>query len=199
LIKDPGFFAWIERHALDLERRSLPAMARLVHRSAQLHLDHIATSGDPFELGSSRPLDFGHWAAHKLEQLSRHELRHGEAVAIGIALDSTYSLLTGRLPAADWRRIVVLLEAVGLPIWHPLVSAPGSNGRPALLAGLAEFREHLGGRLTVMLLERIGSGVEVHEMDDAAVLKGADVLRRRVEGGEVGWDRQTPRTRALVR
>src|SRR5689334_1526389 len=98
LLKDAPFFAWIEHHARELADRSLPAMAHLVHRSAELHLTHIATSGDPFELGSSRPLDFGHWAAHKLEQLSRHELRHGEAVAIGIALDSTYSYLTGSLP-----------------------------------------------------------------------------------------------------
>ena len=106
LLKDAPFFAWIEHHAGDLTDRSLPAMAQLIHRSAELHLNHIATSGDPFELGSSRPLDFGHWAAHKLEQLSNHALRHGEAVAIGIALDSTYSYLTGSLAHADWRRII---------------------------------------------------------------------------------------------
>ena len=189
LLKDPAFFAWIEAHAGDLNERSLPAMARLVHRSAELHLDHIATSGDPFELGSSRPLDFGHWAAHKLEQLSHHELRHGEAVAVGIALDSTYSYLTGSLPHADWRRIVALFETVELPIWHRDMVTPGSGGRPAVLAGLNEFREHLGGRLTIMLLERIGSGFEVHELDEAVLLEASDLLRRRVEGGErEGWE-----------
>jgi 3-dehydroquinate synthase len=189
LLKDAPFFRWIERHADDLNERSLPAMARLVHRSAELHLNHIATSGDPFELGSSRPLDFGHWAAHKLEQLSHHELRHGEAVSIGIALDSTYSYLTGSLPEADWRRIIDLFEAVELPIWHRDMATPGSGGRPAVLAGLEEFREHLGGRLTIMLLERIGSGFEVHELDEAVLLEASDLLRRRVEGGErEGWE-----------
>jgi 3-dehydroquinate synthase len=189
LLKDAPFFSWIEHHASDLHARSLPAMAKLVHRSAQLHLDHIATSGDPFELGSSRPLDFGHWAAHKLEQLSRHELRHGEAVAVGIALDSTYSYLTGSLPHADLRRIVELFEAVELPIWHRDMAMPGSGGRPAVLAGLNEFREHLGGRLTIMLLERIGSGFEVHELDEAVLLEASDLLRRRVEGGDrEGWE-----------
>ena len=79
-------------------------MESVIRRSAALHLAHISASGDPFELTSSRPLDFGHWAAHKLEQLSRHRLRHGEAVAIGMALDSTYSCLSGALPEADWRR-----------------------------------------------------------------------------------------------
>ena len=149
----------------------------MIHRSAELHLQHIATSGDPFELGSSRPLDFGHWAAHKLEQLSHHQLRHGEAVAVGIALDSTYSYLTGSLPHADWLRIVELFEAVRLPIWHPDMATPGGGGRPAVLAGLEEFREHLGGRLTVMLLERIGSGFEVHELDETVLLEASDLLR----------------------
>jgi 3-dehydroquinate synthase len=188
LLKDAAFFGWIEHHAADLNARSLPAMAHLVHRSAELHLDHIATSGDPFELGSSRPLDFGHWAAHKLEQLTHHELRHGEAVSIGIALDSTYSYLTGSLPHADWRRIIALFEAVALPLWHPEMATTGSGGRPAVLAGLEEFREHLGGRLTIMLLERIGSGFEVHELDEAVILEASDLLRRRVRGGAREWE-----------
>jgi 3-dehydroquinate synthase len=189
LLKDAPFFEWIEDHAHDLCDRSLPAMAHMVHRSAELHLDHIATSGDPFELGSSRPLDFGHWAAHKLEQLSHNELRHGEAVAVGIALDSTYSYLTGSLRHADWRRIIELFETVELPIWHADMATPGSAGRPAVLAGLEEFREHLGGRLTVMLLERIGSGFEVHELDEAVLLEASDLLRRRIEGGDrEGWE-----------
>ena len=184
LLKDATFFAWIEQHADDLRERSLPAMASLVHRSAEMHLHHIATSGDPFELGSSRPLDFGHWAAHKLEQLSHYELRHGEAVAIGISLDSTYSYLTGCLPHAHWRRIIELFERVGLPIWAAEMATPDSGGRPAVLAGMEEFREHLGGRLTVMLLERIGSGFEVHELDEAVMLEASDLLRRRGEEGE---------------
>jgi 3-dehydroquinate synthase len=189
LLKDAPFFAWIEHHAADLNDRSLPAMAHLVHRSAELHLNHIATSGDPFELGSSRPLDFGHWAAHKLEQLTNHRLRHGEAVSIGIALDSTYSYLSGSLPHADWLRIIALFETVGLPIWDPDMATPGSGGHPAVLAGLEEFREHLGGRLTIMLLESIGSGFEVHELDEAVLLEASDLLRRRVEGGDrKGWE-----------
>jgi len=197
LLKDAPFFAWIEHHAGDLTGRSLTAMAHMIHRSAELHLQHIATSGDPFELGSSRPLDFGHWAAHKLEQLSHHRLRHGEAVAIGIALDSTYSYLTGSLPHADWLRIIELFEAVRLPIWHPDMATPGGGGRPAVLAGMEEFREHLGGRLTVMLLERIGSGFEVHELDETVLLEASDLLRRRVEEGDREWESTPARVRSL--
>ena len=186
LLRDPAFFAWIEDHARDLADRSLDAMAWLVHRSAELHLHHIAAGGDPFELGSSRPLDFGHWAAHKLEQLSGYGLRHGEAVAIGIALDSTYSYLAGHLAQSDWRRILELFGALSLPTWTPQLESAEDGARPAVLAGMDEFREHLGGRLTVMLLGGIGSPFEVHSLDDAVVLEAARLLRGRAqEGGEI--------------
>lgn len=170
LLKDPAFFAFLEENAAALLARDREAMAWLVYRCAELHLEHIATSGDPFEMGSSRPLDFGHWAAHKLEQLSDYGLRHGEAVAIGLALDATYAHLAGLLPADDWRRILDLIGSVGLPLFAPELATMTPDGRHAILLGLEEFREHLGGQLTIMLLEGIGRGIEVHEMDQRRVL-----------------------------
>jgi 3-dehydroquinate synthase len=128
-------------------------------------------------LGSSRPLDFGHWAAHKLEQLSGSALRHGEAVAIGLALDSTYAFLAGMLPEDDWRRVLGVIAAVGLPLYSPELRILGIDGTRAVLAGLEEFREHLGGRLTIMLLAGIGQGQEVHEMDAARILESIEHLK----------------------
>lgn len=178
LLKDSDFFAYIEAHADALVQRDMDAMQWVVYRCAQLHLEHIATSGDPFELGSSRPLDFGHWAAHKLEQLTNYELRHGEAVAIGIALDSTYAYLKGMLPQADWERIINLFVALKLAVYVPELSNDLHDPTTprSLLAGLNEFREHLGGQLTIMLLSAIGRGVEVHEMDQAVLIKSIGML-----------------------
>ena len=119
LIKDRAFFDFLESQAAALKARDLVAMEQVIRRCAVLHLSHIASGGDPFELGSSRPLDFGHWSAHKLEQLTDHRLGHGEAVAIGIALDTTYSYLAGFLPEDDWRRIISLLPALGLSVYVP--------------------------------------------------------------------------------
>lgn len=144
----------------------MKAMQYLVHRCAAMHMEHIAGK-DPFETGSSRPLDFGHWSAHKLEQLSNFSVRHGEAVAIGIALDTLYSHLSGRLSMPEAMRIINLIEAVGLPISHTLLQS--NQERNLLLDGLNEFREHLGGRLTIMLLRAIGKGEEVNEIDSALV------------------------------
>ena len=179
LIKDPDFFAHIERNAAKLVGRDQAAMEDVVRHSAALHLSHIATAGDPFEQSSSRPLDFGHWAAHKLEQLSRHRLRHGEAVAIGIALDSTYSYLSGSLDEKEWRRIIALLRALNLAVSAPeleeTLDDPGHSR--SVLAGLDEFREHLGGRLTIMLLRSIGDAFDVHEIDPGVMIRSIETLR----------------------
>ncbi len=163
-IRDRAFFDEIERDASKLAAFEAGPMKRLIFRSAELHLNHIASSGDPFEFGSARPLDFGHWAAHKLEQLSEYQLRHGEAVAVGIALDVVYARDMGLLPAPAAERIIRLLEALGFELFANELLNVDKDGQLMVLKGMEEFREHLGGELTITLLEEIGRGVEVHEM-----------------------------------
>ena len=181
LIKDHTFFQFIEEHAERLMAREMLSMEQVVRRSAALHLQHIATGGDPFEQGSSRPLDFGHWAAHKLERLTNHQLRHGEAVAIGLALDTTYSHLSGFLAENDWRRVIGLLRLLGLAVYAPELTTRIGD-QPAILKGLEEFREHLGGRLTIMLLRAIGVPFDAHEIDKGVMLGSVEVLRSIEQG-----------------
>ncbi|HEY2387392.1 MAG TPA: 3-dehydroquinate synthase [Candidatus Binatia bacterium] len=168
LIRDAAFFRWLESSADALARGDRESLETLIRRCAELHLRHIATSGDPFELGSARPLDFGHWAAHKLESMTRHRLRHGEAVAIGLAMDATYAELAGVCDTATGAAVRTLLARLGLPLWDEALDTV-SGRRRVVLDGLAEFREHLGGELTITLLRAVGEGVEVHRMDDALI------------------------------
>jgi 3-dehydroquinate synthase len=163
LIRDASFFHWMVDHAAALAAFETEAVEELIMRCAELHLAHLAQGGDPFEQGNARPLDFGHWAAHKLELMSRYALRHGEAVAIGIALDSAYSVEVGLLEARDHAAIVRLLGALGLPTSHALLDDP------AILEGLAEFREHLGGELCIPLLRGLGAVVDTGEMSEVIV------------------------------
>jgi len=167
LLRDPAFFGWIEQNAVRLRAREAEPTQWLVRRSAELHLAHICAGGDPFELGSARPLDFGHWSAHRLELLSDHALRHGEAVAIGMALDTRYAVLAGLLDAASAERVQQVIRAVGLPTWHPALELVDASGVPEVLRGLDDFREHLGGSLSITMLREVGFGAEVHEVDIA--------------------------------
>jgi len=179
LIRDRTFFQWLRRESAALAACEMGAVAELVRRSAELHLTHIASSGDPFELGSSRPLDFGHWAAHKLESMTNHRLRHGEAVAIGIALDTLYSAAEGlcREEVAD--AVLDTFDRIGLAVWDEALEERIVGQRPRILEGLEEFREHLGGELTLTMLRDIGDAIEVHEVDEPLMLSCLDVLRAR--------------------
>ncbi len=179
LIKDANFFDFISTHTQVLAQRDMDTMQQLIYRCAQLHLQHIATSGDPFEMGSSRPLDFGHWAAHRLEHLTNYSLRHGEAVAIGIALDSTYSYLIGMLSRLEWRQILKTLVELGFKLYVPEMAAQPNklDSSRCLFRGLTEFREHLGGELTLTLLQGIGKGFEVHEVDVSIYMQAISILR----------------------
>jgi 3-dehydroquinate synthase len=179
LIRDPEFFAWIEQQADALARFEPNVLDAMISRCAKLHMRQIMHGGDPFEQGSARPLDFGHWTAHKLEGLTRHELRHGEAVAIGIALDTRYSVIAGLLSEGSDVRVASLLAGLGFRLWHDALDLRDHRRHRRVLEGLAEFQEHLGGELTITLLESIGRGVEVHAIESALVDQSIRWLRSR--------------------
>jgi 3-dehydroquinate synthase len=175
LVRDAAFFELLERDAEALARPDWDAVDRAVQRCARLHLEHIESGGDPFEMGSARPLDFGHWAAHRMEQLSGGALRHGRAVAVGMALDACYAQRTGHLSPAERERVLGALRRAGLPTRHELLADLDS-----VLEGLRQFQEHLGGPLTVTLPHGIGARVEVHTMDEALLRECAqDLLEER--------------------
>lgn len=179
LLRDRVLFEQLERDSERIRRRDMAASVPVIQRCAELHLEHIVRGGDPFESREARPLDFGHWAAHKLEQLTHFELTHGEAVAIGVALDAVYSSEIGWLPKRESVRVVRCLHRLGLPTSHPLLRDPG------LPSGLEEFREHLGGELTITLLQAIGQPKDTNQMSYDAILRSIEAIEREVGNGRL--------------
>lgn len=165
LVKDAIFFDWLESNATSLAAGDIDLLAEAVKRSALLHVQHIAYGGDPFEQGSSRPLDFGHWIAHQLESISQHQLSHSDAVSIGMATDCRYASHMGWLSVASCSRIITLLEKLDLPTSHPLLVQRNSDNSLSIIEGLSRFREHLGGDLTLLMLSDIGQTLHIHEID----------------------------------
>jgi len=166
VIKDKAFFHFLCENATRFAQRDASAMRRLIQRCAELHLDHIRSSGDPFELGHARPLDFGHWAAHKLEQMTGYRLSHGQAVAIGMAMDAGYAVEKGLLDPSDYQALIEGLEMSGFILWVKELGRRLGDGRFEIFGGLDEFREHLGGELCVTLPDGLGRKIEVHQMDE---------------------------------
>lgn len=178
IIKDEAFFAWLAGHAAALRARDEAAMEHLVRRCAELHLEHIRSNGDPFEFGQARPLDFGHWAAHRLETMSSYKVSHGQAVAIGVALDSAYAWQRGWLTAQEFEAIHLGLATAGFTLWHDLLERRGGSGLD-LLQGLRDFQEHLGGDLCVTMPQGVGRKFEIHDVETEGVEAALRILKER--------------------
>ena len=183
LLKSEADFAALCRLAGRIKRREFAAYWPTLKASCLWHLKHITAGGDPFEALEARPLDFGHWSAHRLEPLSGYAVRHGEAVGIGVALDVIHSELVHGLPAGDADRVLDCLAGLGLPLSHPLLADADE-----LLRGLEEFRQHLGGRLTVTMLAGVGAPRDVHAVDPAAMRQAIRTLSREAQARRATWE-----------
>lgn len=161
LLKDRTLFESICDNAAQIRQRDMSIAGPVIEESAIHHLNHITKGGDPFEALEARPLDYGHWSAHKLEVMTDFALRHGEAVGIGVAVDTVYSSMVHGLPQSDADRVLHCLANLGLPLDHPSL-----HETDELFAGMEEFRQHLGGRLTLTMLRGVGDPIEVHEVDE---------------------------------
>jgi 3-dehydroquinate synthase len=171
MIADSKFFDWLLSESAQLAERNELSMIKLVRRSAELHTTHIATSGDPFEMGSARPLDFGHWTAHKLESMTDGELRHGEAVGIGLLIDTLYAAETGLLDHSVFESLKSAFETMKLPLFHKALLEKKQSGELAVLDGIEDFREHLGGILHVTLPNGIGRKIEISSLKREIITK----------------------------
>jgi len=172
LLKDRSMFDRLCALAPSIAERDMRAAGPVIRASAIWHLRHITQGGDPFEMQQARPLDYGHWSAHKLEPLSDYGLRHGEAVAIGVAIDTVYSSLVHGLPADDAQRVLQCLADMGFELDHPLLA-----DKRTLYQGMEEFRQHLGGQLTLTMLRGVGQPIDVHDVELAAMGQAIDRVR----------------------
>lgn len=171
LLKEPELFDDLCRHAGQIPDRDPEINESIIRRSAVHHLNHITRGGDPFEALEARPLDYGHWSAHKLEVMTGFGLRHGEAVGIGVAVDTVYSSLVHGLAESDAGRVLKCLADMGLPLDHPALHETNE-----LFAGLEEFRQHLGGRLTITMLDGIGKPIDVHEINEVSMRRAIEIV-----------------------
>jgi 3-dehydroquinate synthase len=178
IIRDAEFFDYLCDNAEQYPARDFQAMQVLVHRCAEMHLEHIRTNGDPFEYGTARPLDFGHWSAHKLELMSGFRVSHGEAVATGVLLDSIYAQRQGWITVEEKQRIATGLRRSGFQLWFDELDQRHPSGDRVVFDGLRDFQEHLGGDLCVTYPRGLGARFEVSQIDLALMEEAVQELKR---------------------
>lgn len=158
MIKDADFFQFLQNKAASIMKGDFQALEKLIHDSAVIHANHIATNGDPFEYGSARPLDFGHWAAHKIEMLSKGTVPHGIAVGMGMLIDTLYAVNMNIAQKDTFLKLRQVLADFQMPFHKQYLHR-------RLLKGISDFQQHIGGELNITLVPSIGNKIEVNDID----------------------------------
>jgi 3-dehydroquinate synthase len=164
-IRDPAFFAWLERHVEPLLARDPAALAEAVERSCRHKAAIVAR--DEYEQGERALLNFGHTFGHALETASGYgELLHGEAVAIGMVMAARLAAALGHAPPEDAERLAHLLARLGLPLF------PRGPVDPQQLLDLMRLdKKTVSGKLRLILWRGLGRAEAMSGVADADILR----------------------------
>ncbi|MCZ6742249.1 MAG: 3-dehydroquinate synthase [Alphaproteobacteria bacterium] len=179
LIRDAGFFGWLEEHGAALIEGDVAARMEAVARSCRAKAEVVAA--DEVEHGERALLNLGHTFGHAMETEIgfSDRLLHGEAVAIGMVLAFELSAQLGLCPKADARRLRAHLDAVGLP-----ADAAGYGfTADALIAHMHHDKKVRGGQITFILAHGIGEAVIAPDVDLGVVER---LLTRTLAAHRVG-------------
>jgi 3-dehydroquinate synthase len=170
MIADRGFFEWQIANHRHIGQRDPQTLEALIERNCSIKAEVVA--GDEREAGPRMVLNLGHTVGHAFEAEMEYELRHGECVALGILAASLIAAHRGTFPSTGHERLVVLLQAYGLPTRLP---------RPvtveAVLARLAHDKKVRGGRRNFVLPTAIGEVQIVGDVQDAEIAHAAESLQ----------------------
>lgn len=180
IIKNGSFLRYLVTNAGKLKKRNEKVMEFMIFNCARLHANHIVKGKDPFEINSSRPLDFGHWSAHYLEVLTDYKLRHGEAVAIGIVLDMIIAKNRGLVSKKESQFVIRGLKNCGFKLWHPVLETREKNNSLGIYRGLELFRQHLGGKLTLIMPAHLGKMRQINNVLHNEVEKAVQEMKNEI-------------------
>ena len=176
VIMDEPFFAWLEEHVDQLNTRSPQALRHIVKRSCELKA-RVVTEDERETSGRRAILNYGHTFAHAFEALSDYsKLRHGEAVAIGMAYAGRFAEELERVPSEFNTRQNALIESLKLPITLPQECRFAASD---VLDRMKLDKKTVGNKLRFLLPTKIGHVEVVKDCDEASVLKTLDATLRR--------------------
>jgi len=119
---------------------------------------------DPYEAGFRAALNYGHTVGHGVELVSNFRIRHGEAVSIGMVVESKLAEIIGLASGGLSKEIAKSLESIGLP-----VSIPPELDKAEIIAAMKRDKKVAGGRVKFALPAAIGDmrvGIQVEHWDD---------------------------------
>ncbi len=158
IIRDASLVDWIEDNAPALRVREPRATSWLVRRCCEIKAEVVAA--DEREGGLRAILNFGHTVGHALETALGHgSLRHGEAVAVGMVVETRFALTMGWCEESEIEaRLVRVFRCLGLPVLLPRqpLEAVGSRFREKLERAVGMDKKNVRGRLNLVAPTRVG-------------------------------------------
>lgn len=181
VLGDAGFFDWLEANHADVFSGGA-ARERAIAESCRAKAAVVAR--DERETGDRALLNLGHTFGHALEAATgfSDRLFHGEGVSVGMVLAAEFSAHLNMLPASDAARVQHHLASVGLPTRLQDIAGFRQEGladADTLMALMAQDKKVKRGRLTFILLEKIGKAVIVNDVDPPTV---RDFLQAKLSG-----------------
>jgi 3-dehydroquinate synthase len=163
LIRDAGFFGWLEANIEALLAREDEALAYAIERSCRNKAEVVAA--DELEGGQRALLNLGHTFGHAIETGAGYgEWLHGEAVAAGMCMAADLSNRMGWLSGASVARIYALIERAQLPL-----NAPSALNARQLRELMSVDKKVKQGRLRLVLLQDIGRAVLTSDFPQQAL------------------------------
>lgn len=157
MLGDEKLWAYLEDHTAELLRRDGEALYRIVTACCRLKAQVVQL--DEKETGHRRILNLGHTVGHALERLSSYQLRHGDAVAIGLVAAAKLAVALGQLEEETLARLEKLCRTWALPVRIPPGFAP-----EALVEAMRTDKKVIRGRLHFILPVRIGEVLEYQDL-----------------------------------
>ncbi len=170
MIADPGLFAQLEQGLVANSDRDKESVVRSIRRAVQVKVDIVVR--DPFELGERAILNLGHTFGHALEKVTNYELRHGEAVAIGLICATRLAENRGWCEPGLTARVRSLVQSVGLPD-----RVPGALPAEAIAAKMQDDKKRIDGQWRLILPRAIGQVEIAGDVGRQEVLAVLEQLR----------------------
>jgi len=167
VIADADYFEEVAGAAPDIVgggRAAAAAIERIVVRSIAIKADVVKR--DEREGGLRKTLNFGHTIGHAIELRSDYRMRHGEAVAVGMVIESRVAERLGVAEPGTSDRVRAAIERTGLPATRPADQTPDSilsatRGDKKVRSGIVEYA--LPARIGAMAGADRGWGVPVSD------------------------------------
>ena len=164
VIASPDFWDFIEEHLDAILAREPDALVHLVRSASAIKTALIER--DPYEEDLRRPLNFGHTIGHPLETVTGYgPLLHGEAVALGMVVESRIAARRGLLDESSLARVIELLRRAGLPTRAQDVRAEIDGA--AVIAAMEKVRQIRAGSLRFVLPVAFGDTVIADDVGEA--------------------------------